>query len=181
VSPLRIPTLVAELQEPDNPWQARSGLDQNLVGGSDPRDGLQVSMDTIDEMAAVDLSQHPTNDVPTDEPRSRWILTDTLVPPPGESTRVVVEGRAVAIFNVGGRLYGLASECGHRGAPLEHGSVKEGVVSCSKHGAQFRLDSGAVVGGNMFVRRSTHPVRTYAVQSRGGNVAVGVSPLEEGQ
>jgi len=138
-------------------------------------------MDTIDEMAAVDLSQHPTNDVPTDEPRSRWILTDTLVPPPGESTRVVVEGRAVAIFNVGGRLYGLASECGHRGAPLEHGSVKEGVVSCSKHGAQFRLDSGAVVGGNMFVRRSTHPVRTYAVQSRGGNVAVGVSPLEEGQ
>jgi 3-phenylpropionate/trans-cinnamate dioxygenase ferredoxin component len=138
-------------------------------------------MDAIDETAAVDLSQHPTNDAPTGEPRTRWILTDILVPPPGESTRVLVEGRAVAIFNAGGRLYGLASECGHRDAPLEQGSVKDGVVSCSKHGAQFRLDSGTVVGGNIFVRRSTHPVRTYTVQSRGGNVAVGVSPSEEGQ
>jgi nitrite reductase/ring-hydroxylating ferredoxin subunit len=138
-------------------------------------------MDAIDEIAAVDLSQHSTNDAPTDETHRRWILTNALVPPPGESTRVVVEGGAVAIFNVGGRLYGLASECGHRGAPLEHGAVKDGVVSCSKHGAQFRLDSGSVVGGNIFVRRSTHPVRTYAVQSRGGYLAVGVSPLEEGQ
>jgi nitrite reductase/ring-hydroxylating ferredoxin subunit len=138
-------------------------------------------MDAIDEIAAVDLSQHSTNDAPTDETRRRWILTNALVPPPGESTRVVVEGGAVAIFNVGGRLYGLASECGHRGAPLEQGFVKDGVVSCRKHGAQFQLDSGSVVGGNIFVRRSTRPVRTYAVQSRGGYLAVGVSPLEEGQ
>lgn len=134
-------------------------------------------MDAMDETAAVDLSQPLTNDAPTEETRTRWVLTDTMVPPPGESTRVVVEGRAVAIFNVGGRLYGLASECGHRGAPLEHGPVKDGVVSCSKHGAQFRLDSGIVVGGNIFVRRSTRPVQTYTVQSRGGNVAVGLSSL----
>ncbi len=138
-------------------------------------------MDAMDEIAAVNLSQPAANDAPIEELRTRWILTDTLVPPPGESTRVVVEGRAVAIFNVGGRLYGLASECGHRGAPLEQGSVKDGVVSCNKHGAQFRLDSGAVVGGNIFVRRSTRPVRTYTVQSRGGKVTVGVSSLEDGQ
>ncbi len=137
-------------------------------------------MEAMDETAAVDLPQPPTNEAPTEETRTRWVLTDTMVPPPGESTRVVVEGRAVAVFNVGGRLYGLASECGHRGAPLEHGPVKDGVVSCSKHGAQFRLDSGTVVGGNIFVRRSTRPVQTYTVQSRGGNLVVGVSPLEEG-
>jgi nitrite reductase/ring-hydroxylating ferredoxin subunit len=138
-------------------------------------------MDAISALAAVDLSQHSTNGTTTDEPHRRWILTDALVPPPGESTRVVIEGAAVAIFNVDGRLYGLASECGHRGAPLEHGPVKDGVVSCSKHGAQFRLDSGSVVGGNIFVRRSTRPVRTYAVQSRGGYLAVGLNPLNEGQ
>jgi nitrite reductase/ring-hydroxylating ferredoxin subunit len=138
-------------------------------------------MDATDETSAVDLSQHPTNDALTGEPRTRWILTDTLVPPPGESTRVLVEGKAVAVFNVGGRLYGLASECGHRGAPLEQGSVKDGVVSCKKHGAQFRMDSGTVVGGNIFVRRSTRPVRTYTVQRRGAKLAIGVSPFEEGQ
>jgi len=138
-------------------------------------------MDAMDEAAAVKLSQLPTSATPTEKPRTRWVQTDSLVPPPGESIRVVVEGRAVAIFNAGGRLYGLASECGHRDAPLEQGSVKDLVVSCRKHGAQFRLDTGSVVGGNMFVRRSTRPVRTYAVQSRGGNVAVGVRPLEEGQ
>jgi nitrite reductase/ring-hydroxylating ferredoxin subunit len=136
-------------------------------------------MDATDETSAVDLAQHPTDDAPTGEPRTRWILTDTLIPPPGESTRVVVEGKAVAVFNAGGRLYGLASECGHRGVPLEQGSVKDGVVSCKKHGAQFRMDSGAVVGGNIFVRRSTRPVRTYIVQPRGANVVVGVSPFEE--
>ncbi len=173
--------MVAELQEPDNPWLALSRLDQKSVGGSDPRDVLLVSMDAMDETAAVDLSQDPTNDTTNEEPTTKWIQTDTVVPPWGGSTRVVVEGRAVAIFNVGGRLYGLASECGHRGAPLEDGSVRDGVVSCSKHGAQFRLDTGTVVGGNIFVRRSTRPVRTYTVQSRGGNVAVGVRPFEDGQ
>lgn len=138
-------------------------------------------MDAIDAIAAVELSQPSTNDAPTGEPHRRWILTNAVVPPSGESTRVVVEGGAVAIFNVDGRLYGLASECGHRGAPLEQGSVKDGVVSCSKHGAQFRLDSGSVVGGNIFVRRSTRPVRTYAVQNRGGYLAVGLSLPEDGQ
>ena len=39
-------------------------------------------MEAMDETAAVDLPQPPTNEAPTEETRTRWVLTDTMVPPP---------------------------------------------------------------------------------------------------
>ncbi len=102
----------------------------------------------------------------------RLVVTDTPVPAPGGAVRVTVEGRPVAVFNVGGSLYGLDSECGHHKAPLEEGSVANGVVKCRKHGARFRLDTGEVAGGNFLVRRGTHPVRVYHVQAKDGRIVV---------
>lgn len=118
----------------------------------------------------------PSPSAPSIPPASgaspRLVVTETPIPPPGTAVRVTVEGRLVAIFNVGGSLYGLDSECGHHKAPLEEGTVANGVVTCRKHGAQFRLDSGQVAGGNFLIRRAAHPVRAYRVQAQDGKIAV---------
>jgi nitrite reductase/ring-hydroxylating ferredoxin subunit len=99
-------------------------------------------------------------------------VTTTLAPAPGASARVTVHGSVVAVFNVQGRLYGLEAECSHRRGPLDQGMVSGAAVRCPWHGAQFDLESGAVVGGNFFVRRATRPVRSFLVRSVRGYIAI---------
>lgn len=63
--------------------------------------------------------------------------------PPGTSKLVEVEGKEIALFNVGGTFYALDNTCPHAGGPLAEGTVEEGRVECSWHGAQFDLKTGA--------------------------------------
>jgi nitrite reductase/ring-hydroxylating ferredoxin subunit len=108
----------------------------------------------------------------SDESESTGNVTTTPIPAPGSSVRVEVDGMLVAVFNVEGRLYGLEAQCGHRKGPLDQGTISGTAVKCPWHGAQFELESGEVVGGNFFVRRSTRPVRTFRVWSAQGRIAI---------
>jgi nitrite reductase/ring-hydroxylating ferredoxin subunit len=100
------------------------------------------------------------------------IVTQVPVPDPGHSIRVSFSNTIVAVFNSGGRLFALEAMCGHRNGPLDQGPVSDGTVTCPWHGAKFDLDSGKVVGGNIFVRRSTRPVRAFRVRAIGGLIAL---------
>jgi len=102
----------------------------------------------------------------------RAVRTSTLVPSPGTSVRVEVEGRAIAVFNVGGKLYGLDSSCPHRGCPLEQGRFESDGVTCPWHRLSFDLTTGAVVSGPGLLRRMTKPVTPYRVESTEGWVTV---------
>ncbi len=57
---------------------------------------------------------------------------DTM--PPGTQHRVEAAGRAIAIFNVAGKLYALRDTCPHQGAPLSAGVVV-GEVAAERPGA----------------------------------------------
>jgi nitrite reductase/ring-hydroxylating ferredoxin subunit len=99
-------------------------------------------------------------------------VTTTPIPASGASVRVTLNGSVVAVFNVAGRLYGLEALCGHRNGPLDQGTISGTAVVCPWHGARFYLESGAVVGGNFFIRRVTRPVRSFRVRSVRGCVAI---------
>ena len=62
--------------------------------------------------------------------------------PPGSATRVRLEGRAIALFNVGGAFHAVNDRCPHEGGRLSSGSVEEGAVRCPVHGACFALATG---------------------------------------
>lgn len=78
--------------------------------------------------------------------------------PPGSRSRVVIGGKAIAVFNEGGRLYALRDVCPHMGAHLSAGSVWSGVtasrpgdytycseqkfVRCPWHGWEYELATG---------------------------------------
>jgi 3-phenylpropionate/trans-cinnamate dioxygenase ferredoxin component len=83
------------------------------------------------------------------------------VKPPmsGKGIRVTVDGNPVAVFNVGGLLYGVDAKCTHVGGPLDQGSVDGNAVRCPLHGSEFDLRTGAVVRGP-----ATRPLRTYRVR-----------------
>ena len=54
---------------------------------------------------------------------------------------------AVAIYNVGGRLHAISDVCPHAGASLCGGELDGDVVTCPRHGSQFRVTDGARVRG----------------------------------
>ena len=80
--------------------------------------------------------------------------------PPGTHRVVEVDGREVGVFNIGGRLYGLANRCAHQGGPLCAGKVVTGtlvseapdfkprwtldgeIVACPWHGLEYHVPTG---------------------------------------
>lgn len=66
--------------------------------------------------------------------------------PPGTAKRVVVEGRALAVFNVDGEFYVTDDTCSHGFASLADGFIDGTVVECPWHGGAFDIRTGAAVG-----------------------------------
>jgi nitrite reductase/ring-hydroxylating ferredoxin subunit len=80
--------------------------------------------------------------------------------PPGTHRVVEVDGRGVGVFNIGGRLYGLANRCAHQGGPLCAGRIVTGtlvaeapdftrrwamegeVIACPWHGLEYHVPTG---------------------------------------
>ena len=94
-------------------------------------------------------------------------LAGIAPPPAGSAIRAAIEGRAVAVFNVGGRLFAIDATCPHAGGPLDRGRIDGTTVTCPWHGSQFDVRSGAVVRGP-----AAHPVRPYRVRVDGGDLVL---------
>lgn len=62
---------------------------------------------------------------------------------PGFSSRAVnLSGRSILLVNSKGRFYACDNECPHQGSPLSGGIVKDGFISCPRHGYRFDLKTG---------------------------------------
>jgi nitrite reductase (NADH) small subunit len=65
--------------------------------------------------------------------------------PPGKGAVVEVEGKEIALFNVGGVFYAVGNSCTHRGGPLGEGKLQGTTVTCPWHGSQFDVTNGQVL------------------------------------
>jgi len=55
---------------------------------------------------------------------------------------VEVEGKTIALFNLGGEFYAIDNTCTHRGGPLCEGTIEGDEVECPWHGAHFSIKTG---------------------------------------
>ncbi|HEX5532569.1 MAG TPA: Rieske (2Fe-2S) protein [Actinomycetales bacterium] len=60
---------------------------------------------------------------------------------------VTVDGVPLLLVRDGGQVRALAGTCSHLGGPLHEGEVRDGCVTCPRHGSTFRLADGEVVAG----------------------------------
>ena len=88
--------------------------------------------------------------------------------PPGHCTEVVVSGRPVALFNVGGRIFATSNICLHRGGPLGQGMLTEHEVMCPWHAWTWDVRTGENTAN------PTLKVATYEVKVEEGVVMVRV-------
>jgi len=86
---------------------------------------------------------------------------------PGQSKKVQVDGKIIALFNLEGSYHAIDDTCPHRGGPLSQGPVEAGVVTCPWHGSRFNVKSGDVLSPP-----ARSGVSSYRVRVSGSDVEV---------
>jgi nitrite reductase (NADH) small subunit len=86
----------------------------------------------------------------------------------GSCKTVEVNGKVIALFNVGGKVYALDNTCLHQGGPLGEGLLEGEVVTCPWHFWEFDVRTGEKVGDPSL------RVATYPVQVAGDDIKVAV-------
>lgn len=89
--------------------------------------------------------------------------------PEGGRLVVEVDGRVVALFRVGGRVYALDDVCTHDGGTLVDGQLDGFAIACPRHGAKFDVRDGRVLS-----MPATRDTASHEVKIEGDEVAVRV-------
>mgnify|MGYP000987986607 CR=1 FL=1 len=82
------------------------------------------------------------------------------------SKQIELGGQGVILFNFKGTVYAFENECPHQGAPLGAAIVKDGHLSCPRHGYRFNLEDG---------KCKEHPefsLKVWPVRMESGDVVI---------
>jgi nitrite reductase/ring-hydroxylating ferredoxin subunit len=88
--------------------------------------------------------------------------------PAGTIREFQLDGKTVAVANVGGKLFAINNVCLHRGGPLGQGELDGQVVTCPWHGWRYDVTNGKLV---------TNPavgVETYPIEVRGDDIFIDI-------
>lgn len=72
---------------------------------------------------------------------------------------VEVEGRKIAVFNLGGKFYAIDDDCPHEQGPLSDGNIEGEEVECPWHGSRFNVKTGKVTMDPAGENVTCYPVR----------------------
>jgi len=82
---------------------------------------------------------------------------------------VSVAGREILLVNAKGTIFAVENECPHQGSPMAAAIVRDGYISCPRHGYRFSLVDG---------RCAEHPeyaLATFPVRLSGDDIQVDCS------
>lgn len=88
--------------------------------------------------------------------------------PAGSCKAVEVNGRTIALFNVGGQVFALDNTCLHQGGPLGEGMLEGEVVTCPWHMWEYNVRTGEKVGSPSL------RVAAYPVEVEGNDIKVAI-------
>ncbi len=78
--------------------------------------------------------------------------------PPGSARSVSVNGKAIALYNVGGTIYATDHTCLHQGGPLGEGILQGDTIICPWHMWEYNVRTGEKLG-NPELKLGTYPAR----------------------
>ena len=87
--------------------------------------------------------------------------------PEAGAIAVEVQGRRLAIINLGGEIYAIDDDCPHEGGPLSEGTISGEEIECPWHTSHFNIKTGRVT-----MDPATEDVATYSVRLVGDAVEV---------
>jgi naphthalene 1,2-dioxygenase system ferredoxin subunit len=78
---------------------------------------------------------------------------------PGEMQDATIEGREIALYNIGGTIRATDNLCPHAFAYLSDGWLEGDIVECPLHGGRFEVLTGKGMGPPIFCDIAVHQVR----------------------
>ena len=87
--------------------------------------------------------------------------------PEGTAKVYEVNGRAIAVCNVDGALYGVDDVCTHDEGSLDQGDLDGFELECPRHGARFDVRTGEVKA-----LPAVLPIDTFRVRVEGDDIEV---------
>lgn len=101
---------------------------------------------------------------------SQFVAAAKVAEIPDQTAKCVeVEGKRIALFNLGGVFFALDNECTHESGPLSEGYIDGEEVECPWHGARFNIRSGVVT-----LDPAEDDVASYRVRVTGEDVEIEV-------
>lgn len=79
--------------------------------------------------------------------------------PPGTARAFELQGKRIAVCNIGGVFYAVDDRCTHDNAPLGQGALDGDVIECPRHGARFEVTTGRAL-----CLPAVRPIATYPVR-----------------
>ena len=86
----------------------------------------------------------------------------------GKMIKVSVNGIDILIVNVNGNYFATDDTCTHSGASLSEGKLKDGVITCDWHAAEFDCKNGKLVKFPVKIRDLT----VYQVTIESNNILI---------
>ena len=87
---------------------------------------------------------------------------------PGSAKTVEVNGKAIALYNVGGKIFATDNTCLHQGGPLGEGILEGEIITCPWHMWEYNVRTGENLGD------SSLKLATYPVEVDGTDIKVAV-------
>jgi 3-phenylpropionate/trans-cinnamate dioxygenase ferredoxin subunit len=79
--------------------------------------------------------------------------------PDGERIFIEVEGKAIVLFILAGKLFAIGDVCSHDNGPVGDGEIEETEIICPRHGARFDIRSGKATSLPAVKDIPSYPVR----------------------
>lgn len=79
---------------------------------------------------------------------------------------VSVSDREILLVNIKGAVFACENECPHQGSPLTAAVIKDGSISCPRHGYRFSLTDGRCVDHPEFT------LKIFPVQISGDDILI---------
>ena len=86
---------------------------------------------------------------------------------PGTLVAIDVHGTAIAFANLGGTYYAFEDTCTHEQCSLAEGDLAGTTITCMCHGAQFDIQTGAVLAPP-----ASSPIKVYPIRIDGDSIQV---------
>ncbi len=77
-----------------------------------------------------------------------------------------IDGKNIALANVGGKFYAIDNVCLHRSGPLGQGVLEGKIVTCPWHGWEYDVTTGKIA------QNPSVGVDCYTVEVRGDDIFV---------